>query len=188
MISVTHRHCRVEFRGPVRLGPGFALYIPDHGTFEVGADVEFRRGFFCEIWGDGRVSIGDGSCFTSYPLIQCSTSIDIGRRCVFGQSVLLVDGGHKFRDPTRHILDQGYDLRPLRIGDGATLMAKTTCFADVGEGTVVAANSVVSRDLPPRCLAMGAPARPVEFFKPPAGVASVDLEAEREPEAAFGAG
>ncbi|HET6963611.1 MAG TPA: acyltransferase [Acidimicrobiales bacterium] len=180
MITVTHRHCRVEFRGPVRLGPGFSLFIPDHGTLEVGSDVEFRRGFFCEIFGDGRVSIGDGSRFTSYALIQCTSTIDIGKRCMFGQSVLLVDGGHKFRDPTRNILDQGYDLRPVRIGDDAVLMAKTTCFADVGEGTVVAANSVVSRDLPARCLAVGAPAKPIEFFQAP-GESSPSLEVERPP-------
>jgi acetyltransferase-like isoleucine patch superfamily enzyme len=163
-ITATHPHCRVEFRGPVRLGPGFSLHIPDKGSFVVGVGVEFRRGFVCEIGGDGRVSIGDGSVFTSNTLIQCSTSIDIGHRCQFGQSVLLVDGTHRFRDPTRHLLDQGYDFRPLTIDDGAVIMAKCTVFADVGKGTVVGANSVVSRPLPAHCLAVGSPARPVEFF------------------------
>lgn len=170
LVLATHRHCRVEFRGPVRIGPGFSLDIPDHGTFEVGAGVDFRRGFVCEISGDGRVSIGDLSVFTSNALVQCTTSIDIGKRCVFGQSALLVDGSHKFRDPTLHLLDQGYDFRPLRIDDGATIMAKCTVFSDVGAGTVVGAHSVVSRPLPARCLAVGAPARPVEYFEAPDGV------------------
>jgi acetyltransferase-like isoleucine patch superfamily enzyme len=165
VVVATHRHCRVEFRGPVRLGPGFALHIPDHGSFIVGVGVEFRRGFVCEISGNGRVSIGDGSYFTSNALIQCSTSIDIGQGCGFGQSVLLVDGKHRFRDPTRHLLEQGYDFKPLRIGDGATVMAKCTVFNDIGEGTVVGAHSVVSKPLPPRCLALGTPAKPVEFFE-----------------------
>ncbi|MHB8328237.1 MAG: acyltransferase [Acidimicrobiales bacterium] len=164
VILATHRHCRVEFRGPVRLGPGFSLNIPDMATLVVGAGVDFRRGFVCEISQGGRVTIGDGTYFTNNALIQCSTSIDIGRRCGFGQSTLIVDGAHRFRDPTRHILEQGYDFRPLTIADGATCMAKSTIFADVGEGTLVAANSVVSRALPAHCLAMGAPARPVEFF------------------------
>jgi acetyltransferase-like isoleucine patch superfamily enzyme len=156
----------VVFNGPVRLGPGFSLYIPDAGTLEVGNGVEFRRGFVCEINGNGRVTIGDGSLFTSNALIQCSTSIDIGRRCAFGQSVLLVDGTHRFRDASRHLLDQGYDFRPLHIDDGAIIMGKCTVFNDVGAGTVVGANSVVTKALPPRCLAVGAPARPVEFFQP----------------------
>ncbi|MDA8186404.1 MAG: acyltransferase [Acidimicrobiales bacterium] len=165
LVLATHRHCRVELRGPVRLGPGFSLDIPGNGTFIVGAGVDFRRGFVCEIAGEGRVTIGDGCVFTSNTLIQCSTSIDIGRRCAFTQSVLLVDGTHRFRDASRSVLDQGYDFRPIRIGDDVVVMAKCTVFADIGERTVVAANSVVSRPLPARCLAMGAPARPVEMFE-----------------------
>ncbi len=164
LVLATHRHCRVEFRGPVRLGPGFSLEIPDAGTLVVGRGVDFRRGFVCEISGNGRVVIGDGTVFTSHALVQCSTSIEIGRRCAFGQAVMLVDGAHAFGDPTRNVLDQGYRYRPLRIGDGVMVMAKCTIFADVGEGTVVGAHSVVSRPLPAHCLALGAPARPVRSF------------------------
>ena len=165
-ILATHRHCRIEFRGPVRLGPGFTLNIPDAGTFIVGRGVDFRRGFVCEISSGGRVTIGDGSYFTSDILIQCTTTIDIGARCGFGQAVLLVDGTHRFRDPTKHLLDQGYDFHPIVIGDGANIMAKCTVFASVGQSTVVGANSVVSRPLPAYCLALGSPARPVESFAP----------------------
>ncbi len=157
-VVVTHRHCHVEFRGPVRLGPGFALHIPDRGSLVVGAGVELRRGFVCEISGDGRVTIGDGSIFTGGALIQCTTSIDIGRRCVFAQAAMVVDGRHRYDDPTRHSLDQGYDYRPLRIGDGAMIMSKCTIVADVGEGAMVGAHSLVLRPVPPRCLAGGTPA------------------------------
>lgn len=128
----------------------------------VGAGVDFRRGFVCEISGEGRVVIGDGCTFTSNALIQCSTSIEIGRRCAFSQSALIVDGVHRFRDLSLSALDQGYDFRPVRIGDDVVVMAKCTVFADIGERTIVGANSVVSRPLPSRCLAMGAPARVVE--------------------------
>ena len=165
-VEATHRHCHVEFRGPVRLGPGFTLEIPDHGTLIVGGGVDFRRGFSCEISGDGRVVIGDGSIFTSNVRIQCTTSIDIGRRCVFAQDVLLVDGKHRYGDPDVHSLEQGYDYRPVRIGDGAVVMSKSTVVADIGEGAFVGAHSLVTRPIPAHCLAFGTPARPVEFFRP----------------------
>lgn len=157
-VQATHRHCTVEFRGPVWIGPGFHLDIPDHGSLVVGAAVEFRRGFVCEISGHGVVSIGDGSVFTSHALVQCTTRIDVGRRCVFGQSVMLADGAHRFRDPTRHVLDQGYDFRPLRIGDGVVVMSKCTVTADIGAGTVLGAHSLVTRPLPAASLAAGSPA------------------------------
>ena len=163
-IRATHRHCRVEFTGAAHLGPGFSLEIPGRGTLIVGHGVEFRRGFVCQIQGDGRVEIGDGSYFTSHCLIQCSTSIEIGRGVGIGQSVLIVDGRHRFRDPDRHLLAQGYDFTPIRIEDDATIMAKCTIFANVGRRAVVGANSVVTRDVPAYTLAVGAPARPIEYF------------------------
>lgn len=164
VVLATHRHCHVEFQGPVRLGKGFELCIPDHGTLIVGPGVDFRRGFVCEISGNGRITIGAGSIFTSNALVQCSTSIDIGRRCVFSQSTQLVDGTHNFREPSLSVLDQGYDYRPITIGDDVWVAAKCTIFADIGERSVIGAHSVVSRAIPPRCLALGAPARPMEYF------------------------
>lgn len=166
-LKLTHLHCTVEIQGPVRLGPGFSLFIPDRGSFVVGPGVEFRHGFRCEIHEDGRVEIGGGTVFTSNALIQCSTSITIGEQCAFGQSVLIVDGSHRYRDPDRHWLDQGYDFRPVHIGPGAGISDKCTVQADVGERAMVASGSVVNRPVPPFCLAVGSPARVVRYFGPP---------------------
>ena len=167
VIRLTHLHCRVEFRGPVRLGPGFSLHIPDAGTFVVGHGVDFRRRFTCEIRQGGRVEIGSGSVFTADTLIQCSTEILIGEGCAFGQSTLIIDGYHRYRDPDEHWFAQGYDFRPIRIGDGAGISDKCTVQADVGERAVVASGSVVNRPVPPYCLAVGSPARVVRYFGPP---------------------
>jgi acetyltransferase-like isoleucine patch superfamily enzyme len=175
MIRATHRHCRVEFRGPVHLGPGFSLDIPGRGTLIVGSGVEFRRGFVCQIQGDGRVEIGDGAVFTAGCLIQCSTSIEIGPGVVVGQAGLIVDGRHRFRDPERHLLAQGYDFKPIRIEEDAVIMGKCTVFANVGRRAVIGAHSVVSRDIPAYTLALGAPARPVEYFGPGVGPPGVPV-------------
>lgn len=167
-VAATHGHATVEFRGPVRLGPGFVLDLPGAGTFVVGAGVDFRRGFVCEISEQGRVVIGDGTIFTRDVLVQCTTSIDIGRRCVFSQDVLLADGNHRYDDPDRHPLDQGYDFRPLVVGDGALVLAKCTILAPVGERAVVAAGSVVTRPVPPYTLVGGAPALHLRDLRLPA--------------------
>jgi acetyltransferase-like isoleucine patch superfamily enzyme len=167
LIRATHQHCHVEFRGPVRLGPGFSLNIPGPGTFIVGEGVDFRRGFHCEISGHGRVIIGAGSVFTSGALVQCTTSIEIGERCHLGQALLLVDGNHRFRDPNLPLMAQGYDYRPIRIGNDVSIMAKCTVLADIGEHSFIGSNAVVSKPVPAFCLALGAPARVVEYFGPP---------------------
>lgn len=173
LIRATHRHCRVEFTGHVHLGPGFSLDIPGPGTLIIGSGVDFRRGFVCEINGDGRVEIGDGCTFTSHALIQCSTSISIGEGCVFGQSLSIVDGRHRFRDPSELLLAQGYEHRAIHIEDHVTVMGKCTIVADIGRRAVIGAHSLVTRDVPAYTLAVGTPARPVEYFgpdDPPPGV------------------
>lgn len=167
MIQATHLHARVEFNGPVRIGPGFHLDMPNGGEFIVGYGVDFRRGFVCEIGPQGRVSIGDLTVFTNTALIQCSTSIDIGARCGFGQATFIVDGNHRFRDGTKHWLDQGDEYRPISIGEGVAVNTKCTVINSIGDHAVIGANSVVTRPIPPYCLAVGAPARVVEYFGPP---------------------
>lgn len=167
VIEVTHLHCTVRFEGPVRIGPGFRLWIPDGGTLIVGPGADFRNGFTCEIHGTGRVTIGPSCTFTSQALIQCSTSIDIGTRCTFGQSVMIVDGNHRYRDHRLHLLDQGYDFRPIHIGDGATVATKVTIINDLGPHCFVGANSVVTKPVPAYCLAAGVPAKVLEYYGPP---------------------
>src|SRR3954454_9406191 len=161
-----HPHADIRFDGPVYLGPGFSLHIPGGGAFHVGPGVEFRRGFRAEIAGDGRVTIGAGAVCTYEVVIQCSTTIDVGARVMRAQGALVVDGSHRFRDLDRPIGAQGYDFRPIRIGDDAAIMAKCTVIADVGEHTLVGANSVVTRDLPSYCVAAGVPARVIEELRP----------------------
>jgi acetyltransferase-like isoleucine patch superfamily enzyme len=164
-VLLRHPHAEIRFGKYVRLGPGFSLDIPDGGAFIVGDAVEFRRGFRAEVHG-GRVTIGPGSVFTYHVLVQCSTSIEIGARCMFGQSTIVIDGNHRFRDLSKPMLQQGYDFRPIRIEDDATVTTKCTIISDIGERAFIGANSVVTEPIPAFTVAAGVPARVLEYFGP----------------------
>jgi acetyltransferase-like isoleucine patch superfamily enzyme len=166
-ILVRHPHANIRFGKGVYLGRGFSLFIPHQGSFIVGDRVEFRRDFRAEVSGNGRVTIGNDSTFTYSVLIQCSTTIDIGERCQFGQTTILLDGQHRFRDISRPMLEQGYDFTPLRIEDEAVITTKCTIMANVGKRAFVGANAVVTKPIPPYTVAVGAPARPIDYFGPP---------------------
>lgn len=158
----------IEFRGPVYLGPRFSLDMPHGGTFIVGPGVEFRRGFRAELAGpDSRITVGGGSAFTYDVVIQCASTIEIGDHCMFGQSTLVVDGNHRFRELDRPMLHQGYDLRPLKLADHVTVTTKCTIIASIGERSFIGANTVVTRDVPPFCVVAGQPGRVVDYFGPP---------------------
>lgn len=168
-VLIRNAHADVRFIEPVYLGPGFSLHIPYKGTFVAGPRVEFRRGFRAELGDGARLTIGEGSVFTNFPLIQVSSSIDIGERCMFGQATSIFDGNHRFRDLDTPMLDQGYDLRPIRIQDDVTTTTKCTIIASIGTRTVVGANTVVTRDLPPYCVVVGSPAQVIDYFGPEGG-------------------
>jgi acetyltransferase-like isoleucine patch superfamily enzyme len=166
-VLLRHPQADIRFGRDVYLGPGFSLHIPTTGSFVVGDRVEFRRGFCAEVEGDGRITIGPDSHFTYNVLMQCSTTIDIGAHCQFGQSTIVIDAQHRFRDLTKPMLEQGFDFNPLRIEDHATVTTKCSIMADIGTRAFIGANSVVSRPIPAYTVAVGAPARPIDYFGPP---------------------
>ncbi len=167
LVLLRHPRATIVFHEPVYLGPGFSLHIPAGGTFIAGAGSEFRRNFRAEIAGDGRLVIGENCAFTYDVLIQCSTTIEFGDGCGVGQSCFVADGKHRYRDLTRPFLQQGYDHRPIRIGDEVMILSKVTIVADVGDRCVIGANAMVNRDIPPYTVAAGVPATVRDYFGPP---------------------
>jgi acetyltransferase-like isoleucine patch superfamily enzyme len=169
-------HADIRFGRGTYLGPGFSLHMPFGGTFVTGEYVEFRRNFRAELGApDTRIELGARAVCTYDVLMQCTTSIVIGERCQFGQATIVIDGNHRFRDLDRPMLEQGYEFTPIRIADDATVTTKCTIMADLGTRAFIGANAVVTRPIPAYTVAVGVPARPVEYFGPqdatPAGTA-----------------
>jgi acetyltransferase-like isoleucine patch superfamily enzyme len=167
-VLLRHPHATIRFGDGTYLGPGFSLDMPRGGTFITGTGVEFRRDFRAELAApDSRIEFGAGAVCTYSVLMQCTTSIEIGKRCQFGQATIVVDGNHRFRDLDRPMLEQGYDFTPIHIEDDATVTTKCTIMADIGKRAFIGANAVVSKPIPAYTLAVGIPARPIEYFGPP---------------------
>jgi acetyltransferase-like isoleucine patch superfamily enzyme len=157
---------KIVFQGPVYLGPGFSLHMPHGGTFIVGPGVEFRRRFRAEFGPNATIRIGAGCYLTYDVIITCDTSIEIGERCGLGQSLYMTDGNHRYRDLTKPFLAQGYDYRPLVIEDDVQIFSKCTVTNSIATRSVIGANSVVTKPIPPYCLAAGVPARVIDYFGP----------------------
>ena len=165
-VKLRNPDAKVVFGKHCFVGPGFSLHAPDGGTFIAGRGVEFRRNFRAEISGNGRIVIGDWSYLTYNVLIACSTLIEIGERCGIGYCSQVYDGNHRYRDLSKPFLDQGYEFRPVRIEDGAQVHSLCTVINTIGKRAVIGANAVVSRPIPAYTLAVGTPARPIDYFGP----------------------
>jgi acetyltransferase-like isoleucine patch superfamily enzyme len=118
--------------------------------------------------------------FAQPPLLRIGARTMIGnhahivvtRRVEFGESVLTADrlfvsdNAHGYDDPNVPVRDQGLvQLAEVRIGDGSWI-GENVCIsgASIGRNCVIAANSVVTRDIPDHCVAGGAPARIIKRY------------------------
>lgn len=122
-------------------------------------DVSFcGHGF---IYGRGIVRIQSGTWIS--PGLILRTHIDapitIGSNCDIGPNVDLVTGSHCIGTSHRRA-GEGTAL-PITIGDGCWIGAHSLILGGVriGSGCVVAAGSVVTRDVPDNMLVAGVPAR-----------------------------
>ena len=162
-----HPHATIQFGRDVYLGPRFSLHMPLGGTLIVGDGVEFRRDFRAEFGnGSATVEIGAGSYLTYGVLIACSTTITIGERCGIGFNSSVYDGNHRYRDLSTPFLEQGFEFRPIAIEDDAQVHSVCTVINSIGHRAVIGANSVVTKPIPPYTLAVGAPARVIDYFGP----------------------
>jgi acetyltransferase-like isoleucine patch superfamily enzyme len=86
--------------------------------------------------------------------------IDIGDEVMIGPNVSLITSGHPIEPSRRR---DGVVARPIVIGRNVWIAAGATIIGGVtvGDNSVVAAGSVVTRDVPPDTLVAGNPARVV---------------------------
>ncbi len=112
--------------------------------------------------GEG-LHVGDHSNIGPYSFIGCSGYIEIGSRVLMGPRVTILAENHRHRRTDIPIKDQGVERSFVRIEDDCWLGAGCIVVAGVtiGRGAIVAAGSVVTRDVEPYTVVAGSPARQI---------------------------
>lgn len=147
---------------------------------EIGPDFHARDAVWLEAvlqYGDQRFEprlvIGPHARLSDNVHIGCLRQITIGAHLLCGSRVLISDHAHGSysgvggSDPAIPPAErQLHSSGPVTIGDNVWLGDGVAVLAGalIGDGCVVGANSVVTGSLPPRTLAVGAPARPVRAW------------------------
>nr|WP_244522749.1 acyltransferase [Geodermatophilus africanus] len=107
------------------------------------------------------IHIGDRVSVSGLATVSAVESVVIEDSVLIARGVYISDHSHGV-NADQPIRDQGITgVAPVRVERGAWLGQNAVVLPGVvvGHGAVIGANSVVSRDVPPRSVAVGAPAR-----------------------------
>lgn len=112
------------------------------------------------------LKIGDNSGLG----IQCEANgpVVIGKNVMMGPEVVIYTGGHKFDRTDIPMIEQGgTGDTPVVIDDDVWIGRRAIILPGVhiGEGCVIGAGAVVTKDIPPYSVAAGVPAKVVKSRK-----------------------
>jgi acetyltransferase-like isoleucine patch superfamily enzyme len=141
---------------------GNVLEALREGRLGIGAQTLLEPGVWIAAPGAARITIGAGSFLNLGVMLAAAELVEIGDHCMLANGCLVTDSGHLFDDPVKPVPWQGFTSNgPTRIGDNVWLGAHVfvTSGVTIGERCVIGANSVVTNDIPPFCVAAGAPAK-----------------------------
>ena len=149
--------------------------IEGYKYISIGSNTSFQRDLYLTAWdqyGDQQfvpeLKIGSDCFIGAWNHITCVNRIVIGNGLLTGKWVTITDNSHGTTDykdlqipPAKRKI---YSKGPIIIGNNVWIGDKATILAGVtiGDGAVIAANSVVTKDVPPFSVVAGSPAKIIQ--------------------------
>jgi acetyltransferase-like isoleucine patch superfamily enzyme len=92
--------------------------------------------------------------------------VTLGRGSICSQNCFISGESHKYQDVTANFRQQGFDIKPVAVGEDVWIGSNCVIVPGVtiGKKSVIGAGSVVSKDIPPFSLAVGNPAKVVKQY------------------------
>ena len=175
IVSTINCHGRVGFKSISMLKGG--KYI------NIGSGTTFAEHLYLTAWDEyhgiqcindfvqhfePKLTIGRNCCFGAYNHITCINEVVIGDYVLTGKWVTITDNSHGDTDfaslqvapISRRLSSKG----SVRIGNNVWIGDKATILpgVSIGDGAVIAANAVVTKDVKPYTVVGGNPARMIK--------------------------
>ena len=152
------------------LAPGVKLLTPQY--IQIGNNSSIMSNCIIETCPINnlkpQLEIGNNVSLGEYSHITCANKIIIGNGVLTGRFVLITDNSHGLS--TKDVADMAPLTREVHsnghvyIGDNVWIGDKVTILPNVtiGNGCIIAANAVVTKDIPAYSVAAGIPAKVIK--------------------------
>ena len=156
-----------------RVQAGKNVYIGKHCDLKGKSNIVLEDGVtvrpYAQIWSGGAVRIGRGTEIGERCRISIANSLEIGEKVLVSPNVYITDCDHEYRNIDVPVIDQGIVQKgqKVSIGEGSYIGINAVIVGNVkiGKHCVIGANSVVPKDVPDYCVAVGSPARVIKDIK-----------------------
>lgn len=135
-------------------GRPYPKVIHRGGTITTG-HCQFYSGVRLEIGETGYLKIGNGTYINRNTLVVCEKEIIIGKDCKIAWDVIIMDSD------LHPINSNPVIAKPVHIGDKVWIGCRVIILkgVSIGRGAVIAAGSVVTKNIPAHTIWGGSPAR-----------------------------
>jgi acetyltransferase-like isoleucine patch superfamily enzyme len=137
---------------------GVRTQIINSANVRIGRDCVLRDDVYLRVGTEGRITIGDRATLDSFCRLFGHGAIDIGEDTQIGPGCLITTTDHDYEDNLTVRFKRVNVGRRVWIGANVTILPGV----EIGDDAVVEGGSVVMKTLPPRCVALGNPARVVK--------------------------
>lgn len=151
----------VSIHRSVRISQGVRLQATDGGRITLRAGCYLSPGTNVIARG-GHIELGENTFIGYWSTLASLDSISVGRNSLVAERVTIRDQDHKIDGmPDLPIRLSGFECSPVTIGEDVWIAAGACVLkgVQIGNGTVVAANSVVIQSMGERLVVGGAPAK-----------------------------
>lgn len=146
------------------------VYFNGDGIVRIGNRCNFGYEFaphfhgfhqmFQARYNNSVISIGNDTIFSNDVTIVAVDNISIGEDCLIGDRVSIYDCDFHEINPLYRKRSKG-NSKPVSIGDRVWIGSQVMILKGVtiGDNSIIGAGSVVTKDIPPNCIAAGNPAK-----------------------------
>lgn len=137
------------------------ITLANNAQLTLLGDVILYEGVGVRVTEGAKLSIGDHTYINRSASIDCTQEITIGDYCAISDNVQILDSDFH---PITYNGKTSMMSKPVHIGNHVWIGRSAIILKGVtiGDGAIVGACSVVTRDVPPRCLVAGNPAKVIK--------------------------